>query len=163
MGDKPGHPTFLESAWPVVIVTTPAEFEETAVSTFRAEFERIFARRAKFALLVDTTATRSIPNARWRKDLADWMMDPAFQARQVKYNVGSANLIRSAPVRGALTALSWFWKAPTPQGYPKDLREGVEWCIERLADHGVSPSPALIEYLERLKTTTPIGSPRSSS
>jgi hypothetical protein len=150
MGPAEGRLQILESAWPVVLVDCPERLSRETVTTLADAFDRIFDRREKFAVMVDTSRVRHVPDAPWRKAMAEWMNDEAFKAKQSRYNVGSANVLRSAPMRGALTALNWLWKPPTPQGYPADLLEAVDWCIARLGEHGVAPSLALAEYRRQL-------------
>jgi hypothetical protein len=150
MGADFGQPTIVEAAWPVVVIDCPSAFADDSVETLAKGFERIFTRREVFAVAVDTSRVQHVPGARWRKAMAAWMNDEGFRAKQARYNAGSATVLRSAPVRGALTALGWLWKPPTPQAYPADLCDAVDWCIARLAEHGVAPSLSLREYRQQL-------------
>jgi hypothetical protein len=151
MGAGEGRPEIFDDAWPIVVIACPEALADDSVADLARAFDRIFTRREKFALVVDTLRTRHIPGAHWRKAMAEWMNDEGFRSKQIRYNVGSANVLRSAPVRGALTALNWLWKPPTPQAYPADLLEAVDWCIARLADHQVAPSLAAMSYRARLE------------
>ncbi len=102
-------------------------------------FERVFERRAKFACIIDLSEASVLPGARERRRVADWL--ERIAARQKLYNLGSAHVIRSVAVRGALTAVHWMFRPPTPQAYFAEPHEAFDWCVERLRAEGVAISP----------------------
>jgi hypothetical protein len=126
-----------EDAWPLVIVTVPARPTVESIDTLTDYFERCFARQRRFSLIIDTRAVHSIPDARWRKHLTDAISVPSFRERERLFNVGSATILASAPVRATLTALNWVWRAASPQFAAPDMPSAVEWCVAQLNAAGV--------------------------
>ena len=102
--------------------------EAGSVEDLREEFDGWFARKERFALVTDTRPARGLPSARWRRDLTNWMNEPAVMANVVRYNVASATIFSSTVIRGGFTALTWIWRPPQPQLAAATMREAVEWC-----------------------------------
>lgn len=121
-----------DSCWPLVIVTMPQQVDMESLPHLAHFYEQCFARRERFACVTDTSPLRSIPNAVWRRKLADWLNAPAFREKNRLYNVGSATILTWAPARATLTAIQWLWVPPSPQYYAADLRSAVDWCVARL-------------------------------
>ena len=128
-----------DSCWPVVVATCPTTFPLESVGEMATAFGKLLARREKFVLIVDARPLRQIPDARWRKELAAWMNDPGFRDTQARYNLGSANILPvAAPLRAVMTAITWLWNPPTPQSYPGEMRDAIDWALERLDKAGVT-------------------------
>ena len=140
-----------DSCWPLVIATMPQKVSLDSLHTLEQFYERCFARRERFASVTDTTALRSLPDAVWRKRLADWLNAPAFRERNRLYNVGSATILTWAPVRATLTAIQWLWEPPSPQYYASDMRSAVDWCVERLQAEKVPVSFRLADLHASLR------------
>jgi hypothetical protein len=139
-----------ESHWPVVVATCPTKFTLASVEEMARAFDRILGRREKFVLVVDATPLTSIPDARWRRALTEWMNDPDFRARHARYNLGSANVLPfAAPLRAVMTAITWLWNPPTPQHYPTDVPHAIDWAFERLRAAHVDIPDAVLAWREQ--------------
>jgi hypothetical protein len=118
--------------FPVVVITLGEEVVASDLTIMSAAFRDIFARRKKYVCITDVRGIAKLPDAKTRQAVADWWKTLA--ADQRIWNLGSANIVSSAPVRGALTALSWLFTSPTPQGYVADMDAALEWAAARLRE-----------------------------
>lgn len=130
--------------FPLVFLICPREITSEFIAEFERGFDALFARRQKFVMICDLSAVGKVPDALTRKKLADVLNRPDFKERQAAYQVGSANLVDSAPIRAALTALLWIWHPPSPMSAPPTRAEAVRWGLDRLREEGVHV-PASLE------------------
>ncbi|AKF07426.1 hypothetical protein [Sandaracinus amylolyticus] len=138
---------FDESRFPLVVLRCPTAFDVRGAEALQSGLERLFARRQKFVLVCDIRPVSRVPDAVVRKRLADVMNLPQVREGQAQYQLGSANVVDSAPLRAALTALLWLWTPPTPMATFAGTDEAVRWSIERLRAAGVE-IPASLRELE---------------
>lgn len=120
---------------PLVYVRVHGVVTVADVGLAAAEFDRIFARGTKITSLADTRKIDGIPGAAERRAIAEWMR--RIEPEMRRSCVGSANLIGSSVVRGAMTAIYWLFEPPVPQYYPASLTDGLDWCVGQLASVGV--------------------------
>jgi hypothetical protein len=132
-----------ESNWPMIVATAPREFDLASVEALRSGFDRVFRRCETYALIVDTRPVTSVPNAKCRQALGDWLRDPTVNAATVRYNGGAATLVTSQIQRLMMTAVSWIWKSPSPHIVVTTMREAVEFCCEKLEAAGCPLSDPL--------------------
>jgi hypothetical protein len=130
--------------FPLVFLNCPRDINAEFIVEFERGFEALFARKQKFVMICDLSAVGKVPDALTRKKLADVLNRSDFKDRQAAYQVGSANLVDSAPIRAALTALLWIWHPPSPMTAPPTRAEAVKWGIERLREAGAHV-PASLE------------------
>lgn len=128
----------ITSAWPVVFVIAPVRWESGWVKDLDRKLQPVFGRRERFTLITDTRPIVSIPGAKERKELTDWLADPQLVENQKRYSIGSVTIIENAITRGSLQALYWLWTPPTPQHAVRDLDEGWARCMEMLKNDGVA-------------------------
>jgi hypothetical protein len=146
--------TFDESAWPLVVTVCPPSLARDSAAAIASEFERILARKEPFAVIVDTTPVKSVPDAAWRKEIGTWANDPEIRKKTERYNVGSALIMPSPLSRGIYTALGWIWKPASPQHAAATMSDAVLWCCDMLVKAGVPRSRKLLE-LERSLNLAP--------
>jgi len=118
--------------FPLVVITVGEEVVSEDLDAMTEAFRRIFARRKKYVVITDVRGIVKLPDATARQRIASWWKTLADDQRI--WNLGSANIVASAPVRGALTALTWLFSSPTPQAYVPDMRAALEWAEARLAE-----------------------------
>lgn len=133
-----------DTHFPLVFLTCPREITPEFMVEFERGFESLFARKSKYVMVCDLCAVAKVPDALMRRRLADVLNRPDFKERQASYQVGSANLIDSAPIRAALTALLWIWHPPSPMATPATRADAIKWSLERLREERV-PIPASLE------------------
>jgi hypothetical protein len=139
---------FDESRFPLVILRCPAAFDLRAAEALQRGLERLFARQQKFSLVCDIRPITRVPDAVVRKRLADVMNLPHVREGQTRWQLGSANIVDSAPLRAALTALLWLWTPPTPMANVAGMDDAVQWSLDRLR-------AANVAIPDSLRTTAP--------
>lgn len=90
----------------------------------------------KTALLLDTTYAPIPASAGKRKQQADWL--EKYSRELGIACVGTAFVIQSTLVRGAMTAVFWLQRLPYPHTVAASYEQGEAWCIEQLAASGLS-------------------------
>lgn len=146
-----------DSHFPLVILSLGREFDQASIATFERGMEKLFARREKFAIACDLRALSKAPDAIVRKQLTDLLNREDFKAKQDRYQVGSSNIVDSAPIRAALTAVFWLWRPRAPMHAASDLPEAATWAVGQLRAAGVPIDPSLDAYARSL------GSSKSAS
>lgn len=144
----------VQTTWPCLIVGLPSVVDASVVSELRLLFEQVFARQQRFAMIADTSAVRGLPSATTRQLLTTWLNEPAFHANIVHFNVGTATVLSSAMMRGALMALHWFWRPASPQFHAATRLDALDWCIAKLEREGHSLPGALPAYRAALSLGT---------
>lgn len=120
------------SAFPVVLLRCPEKFTAATVTALAAEYEKAFERREPFVVVCDLRPIAEVPDALVRKALAEMLNSPKFKERHDALQLGSANVIASAGIRAALTALLWLWRPASPMVSVATIEEGVAWARQQL-------------------------------
>lgn len=129
--------TIDESRRPIVLVTfvgtaSDAEFD----NYLRGMTEQILARREKTVTILDALRSDQTSAAQRRRQ-AEWLKSHAEDLR--RYSLGTAFVIRSALVRGALTAIFWMQPLDRPHTIVASLEEAETWGRDRLREAGIVP------------------------
>jgi hypothetical protein len=127
-----------DSKFPLVRVTFDGAVAEHAFDEYLHALSRVLSRRAKNAIVFD--AIRAVaPTAKERAKQAAWLK----QHRDVieRFSCGSAFVIKSALVRGGLTAILWLAPIPGAHTVVGTVAEAEAWALGRLRDAGVALSP----------------------
>jgi hypothetical protein len=98
-------------------------------------FERLFAQKLRYALIIDASPLSHTPSANARKEITDWQN--RHMSDTARWNVGTSVYISSGLIRGALTAMNWFAKQPVPMHYPSSMTEGLDWCVALLDESSI--------------------------
>jgi hypothetical protein len=133
--------SFDDSAWPFIVGTCPAQMSDASVTPLSAFFEKVHARKEPFCTIIDSRLLKTMPSAKWRKDITAWATDPTVEADTHRYNVATAIIISSALARGVFVALGWLRKPASPTHALGSMVEATRWCGELLARAGVPLSP----------------------
>ncbi len=147
-----GH--LIDATWPVVVLVCPKRFDEGFVKTLNEDFDRIFARRQRFALITDTRAIIELPKPLERKLLAEWANRPDQLANTKTWNAGSATILQNAIMRTVMQGLYWIWTPASPQFAAKDDADSLTWCLELLAKEGIKPSMSEAAMREIIRRET---------
>jgi hypothetical protein len=126
-----------DAAWPLIIGTCPAQMGEASVPPLIAFFERVHARKERFCIIIDTRPLRTMPSAKWRKDITAWSTDATIEAASNRYAVATAVVTPSALARGVFVALGWLRKPASPLQAFGTMAEAARWCDELLLRAGV--------------------------
>jgi hypothetical protein len=130
-----------DTSFPLVEVWLLDGHEDRDWSWFLQRFERLFAQKLRYALILDTSALTHTPSAQSRKHITDWQN--ANMHNTARWNVGTSVYISSGLIRGALTAMNWFAKQPVPMNYPASMAEGLDFCVSKLDENSI-PVPSAV-------------------
>ncbi len=127
-----------ESRFPLVLVRPRGKATDAEVEALLAAFKRPLNRREKYVEIFDGThADPGSPTQRRR--IADWMR--AHTSLISTYSLGTAIVIPSALVRGALTAVFWIQPMPCPYTVVSTMAEAEAWAEEKLRAAGLAVPP----------------------
>ena len=130
--------------FPLILVQSPARVDEDGIREMFARFDELYVARKRYALVMDTTATRALPSAKERKVLADLVKACADEAR--RWCVGTAMVVDSPLIRGVMTAVSWVAPSPTRTIHVATMKEAVDWCYAQLDVAGIELPPRTKRY-----------------
>ena len=114
------------SLWPMAIIDIGNANRASYEALFAKVDELVVARREPYVMVTDTRRVTEIPGADVRKFMADWMKKNAVGHT----SLGSVTIVRSALVKGALTALYWLFQPPNPQGVANSWTEAHAWSMD---------------------------------
>lgn len=101
--------------------------------------ELVIAPKRPYVMITDTRGITEIPGADVRKLTSEWMEKNA----RGHTSLGSATIVKSAVVRGALTALYWLFEPPSPQAVVSDWAEAHAWALAKFDAAGVTLFPSV--------------------
>ena len=118
------------------------EAVQAQLDAIAAQLRQADAAGIRIATIVDLSqADRA--DAMQRRMQAKWFEEHEAVLRRV--NLGTAFVVRSQLVRGAITAV--FWMRPPPHDYTITVSFGdaIDWCIGKLQAHGIRPPERLLD------------------
>ena len=127
------------SLWPIAIIDIGNANRATYEALFAKVDELVIARKQPYVMVTDTRRVTEIPGADVRKFMADWMKKNATGHT----SLGSVTIVRSALVRGALTALYWIFQPPNPQGVAGTWTEAHTWSMDHFDRARVPVRPSV--------------------
>jgi hypothetical protein len=114
------------SLWPIAVIDIGNGDRPTYEALFAKVDELVISRKEPYVMLTDTRRVTAIPGADVRKFMADWMKKNSVGHT----SLGSVTIVRSALVKGGLTALYWLFTPPNPQGVAGDWAEAHAWSVK---------------------------------
>jgi hypothetical protein len=142
--------------FPLLLAVAPKRYDPAAVQRMADAFEVYFQRGERYAVISIQPDGSVTPGASERKLVLDWLESPRVQRCAGELCVGAATIIHGSLMRGAFTALLWFWRPPFPMESVASVARAVDYCVERLRSAGVDlpAEPAeLRRRIERLLAT----------
>ena len=127
--------TIDESTFPILRVVYDGAIDDDAFARHLEAYSNVLKRNERYSVILDAS-TASVPNARQRQMQATFQLETAQQTARLC--VGGAFVIRSALVRGALTAILWRQPLPFRHVVLASAGEAETWCREQLASAGLS-------------------------
>jgi hypothetical protein len=144
-------------SFPLLVAVAPSRYDADAVRRMDDAFEPYFQRGERYAVISIQPTGSIAPGAAERKQMLDWLESPRVRHYAGELCVGAATIIHGPLMRGALTAVLWFWKPPFPMETVPTVARAVDYCVERLRSAGVqlpTEPVELTERVERLLATT---------
>ena len=137
--------------FPVLVNVAPRRYDAAAVRGWSDAFEQYFQRGERYAVISIQPEGSVTPGAAERKLMLDWLESPRVRRCSGELCVGAATIVHGRLMRGALTAVLWFWRPPFPMETVATVAEAVDYSVERLRAAGVRLSAEPAELLERVE------------
>ena len=147
----------LGDTFPLLVAVGPRRYDVESVKRMADAFEVYFQRGERYAVISIQPEDSITPGAAERRLMLDWLESPRVRRYAGTLCVGAATIMEGALMRGAFTAVLWFWRPPFPMETVATVERAVDYCVERLRASGVSvpaEPPVLKERIERLIATT---------
>ena len=140
MDDAPASDLLVveDRGWPLLVVRFPHAITDVTMRAFIEAIERAYARKERFAVVIDTGLVAKFPTAPARQILTDWIADERRAERERLYTVATAVALASGPLRALTAAINLMRRPVSPQHWTKTVYEAVEWSRLRLIDAGVT-------------------------
>lgn len=142
---------FIDSTFPLVVCVGGEVYDDTELKEMREGFERYFERGERYAVINYSPPSAKLPDAKMRGKIAEWANDPHVREQSAKWCVASATVVQSALMRGAMTAILWLWKPPSPQRTVSTPEEAVDYCLFMLDQAGIRPPRSRVQLMELLR------------
>ncbi len=130
------------SLFPLVIERFGRDVSDDDIENMIRHFQVMMHGGRRYALLVYCEQDANVMTARQRRRVSEWYKACADQVRRI--NVGTAVVIESPLVRGAMTALNWLIEPVAQQRNVASIHEGIEYCIKSLAAAGIEVPPEVM-------------------
>ncbi|MGC4088145.1 MAG: hypothetical protein QM756_09640 [Polyangiaceae bacterium] len=122
----------------MIVQLSPKVYSTQDIEEMKQAFAGYFARGEKYAVLTVSPLDAEAPDASERRALTQWANEPTVAENARRLCVGGATVVPNALVRGAVTALMWFWTPPFPHKAVANVEEGLDFCEGQLAAGGVA-------------------------
>lgn len=127
----------LADTFPLLVGILPKRYDEAAVMEMAAALEPHFQAGQRYAFVSVQPEGTATPGAHERKLILDWADSPRVRRYASELCVSAATVVDGALLRGALTAILWFWRPPFPMKAVATPRAGMDYCLDQLALAGV--------------------------
>ena len=136
----------LADTFPLLVGIGPKRYDEAAVMEMGAAFEPHFKAGKRYAFVCVQPKGTATPGAHERKLILDWADSPRVRRYATELCVSAATVVDGAVIRGALTAILWFWRPPFPMKAVATPQLGMDYCLHQLSLAGVA-LPVSLEAL----------------
>lgn len=127
----------LGECFPLLIGVAPMRYDASTIRQLTDSFEGYFQKRERYAFMSVQPRGSIPPGPAERKLLMQWLSSERVRRCSADLCVGSAAVVDNTVMRGALTALLWFWQPPFPLEVVKAPEQGIAHCIELLQKRGL--------------------------
>jgi len=127
----------LGECFPLLIGVAPMRYDAVTIRQLAEAFEVYFERGQLYAFVSVQPQGSTPPGPYERKLLMDWLASARVRQYSGQLCVAAAAGVDSTMMRGALTALLWFWKPPFQLEVMKTPEEAIDHCVRRLEQCGV--------------------------
>ena len=100
------------SRFPLVVLDLPSTIDVGMVDQLEADHRLLFSRGSKYVSLCDTRRVTSLPDAKARKRIGEWVK--SHESEFARWQVANALIVSSSMVRAGLAAIHWFAPPPIP-------------------------------------------------
>jgi L-amino acid N-acyltransferase YncA len=126
----------------------PASLREEDIQEVFGYYHDLVDRKIRYFSITDARGASEVPSAQTRKAIGQ--AAAKLEARSEGYALGTAVVIESRVIRGALTAIQWVAQPRHPMRYCGTMQEAVDYAIGELERNGVEITPAIRTYRRSL-------------
>lgn len=123
-----------------VVGLLPDDVMAAQLAATAAHMDSCAAAGRRVVTIVDLSEAERAP-AIQRKMQSDWIAEHA--ALLARVSLGTAFVVPSALIRGALTAIFWVHPPPHPHTVLGAFDEALDWALARLDEAGIRRPPRL--------------------
>lgn len=98
--------------FPLVVVVIPAKIDATYADLLEADHKVLFAKRARYVSISDSSRVLGMPDAKTRQRMGEWAK--SHEGDLKRWQVANAIVVPSSLVRAGLSAIHWFAPPPVP-------------------------------------------------
>ena len=85
---------FVDTTFPLIVSVGSSAYDQAELDDMIRGFEKYFARGERYALLNYTPGKPTLPDARYRRLIAEWANQPRVRDLSRKLCVGSATVVQ---------------------------------------------------------------------
>jgi hypothetical protein len=138
----------LDSMFPFLVMVMGERADEAEIRSMDTTFRGLFARGQRYVLLNVPPKSQTSVAAKERKMITDWANQPHIQEGITRCCAGSAVVMHSAVMRGALTAILWVWRPPVHLEIVSDVPSGIRYLADAARQANL-PLPGAADELYR--------------
>jgi hypothetical protein len=127
----------LGKCFPLLIGIAPRRYDAASILQLTEAFEAYFQRGQRYAFISVQPEGSTPPGPSERKLLMEWLGSARVRQYSGQLCVAAAAVVDSTLMRGALTALLWFWNPPFELKVVETSEEAISYCVRRLELSGV--------------------------
>lgn len=105
--------------FPLVLVTIPGSVDSSYAEVLEEDHRALFATRARYVSVSDSSRVTSMPDAKTRQRMAEWAKSSEALLRT--WQVANALVVPTSLVRAGLSAIHWFAPPPVPTAIETEL------------------------------------------
>lgn len=132
-----------DSAWPVVILTIQGQPADRDYQLMYDGLERCMRRREPYLVISDVRRVTEVADARRRQEIAEW--SKRMEARHGSFGLASIVVVKSALVKGSLTALQWLTAKKDRDIFTTSLTEAHQ-IAKQVLERANIPLPSIFEH-----------------
>lgn len=136
----------LSECFPLLIGVAPVRYTAASVRELTESFEIYFRRGQQYAFISVQPPGSIPPGPSERKLLMQWLASERVRQYSGQLCVSAAAVVDNTVMRGALTALLWFWKPPFALEVVGTATRAIAHCVRGLERSRV-PLPASADVL----------------
>ncbi len=140
---------FHDELLPICLLGVKQTLGVADVQPIFDHYRSLCRRGVKFVAVSDVRAAEQMPDAATRAKLGEAAARFAFEAKP--WSLGSAIVVSSPIIRGALVAVEWISRPATPTSYFSELTDAMDWAVAKLEATHLPVSRTIRDYRQRLQ------------
>lgn len=132
-----------DSGWPLLMITFHGAPGDRDYQHMYEGLERCMRRREPYVVISDLRRITQVADARRRQEIAEW--SKRMEERHGSLGLASIVIVKSALVKGSLTALQWLIGKKDKDIFTTSLSEALQVAKEAL-ERAQLPLPSVFEH-----------------